>query len=125
MPLDYIAFDADHKFAACLLGFGVRFGPRFLIENDLDDSGTIAHIEKQQIAKVAPPRHPAEDNGGLPCVGCAQRSAVVCAFQITEKVQHDNSLSNEKKNGSKDPPLQNQEFLAQAAAIARCHPEPT
>src|SRR6266853_944770 len=88
LPLHNVAFDCDHEFAARLFCFAVSFGLRLFIEDHLDNSGAVAHIEKQQIAEVAAARDPAENDGGFTCVGCAKRSAVVCALQITEKVQH-------------------------------------
>src|SRR5207247_1175511 len=68
-------------------GFGVRFGLRFLVEDDLDDSGAITHVEEEQVAKVAAARDPAENDGGFASVGGAKSSAIVSAFQVTEKVQ--------------------------------------
>ncbi len=92
LTLNYIAFDTDDKFAARVFGFCVRFGLGLFVEHHLNDSGAITHVEEQQIAEVPAPRHPAEYDGRFASVGCAQRSAVVSAFQITEKVQHDSPL---------------------------------
>ncbi len=82
MPLDDFAFDRDHKFAACLLGLGVRGGLRFLVEDHLDNTSAIANVEEEQVAKVAAAGNPAHDDGVAAFVGGAQRAAVVCALQI-------------------------------------------
>src|SRR5258708_5339574 len=89
LPQNHIAFDSDDKFAARLFGFGVRFRLRFLVKNHLNDAGAVAHIQEKKIAKVAATRYPAKNDGGLASISGTQRSAVVCALQITEKVQHD------------------------------------
>jgi hypothetical protein len=67
----------------------VSFGLRLFIEDHLDNSAAVAHIEKQQVAEVSAARYPAENDGGFACVGCAKRSAIMCAPQVTEKIQHD------------------------------------
>ncbi len=66
LPLYDVAFDRNDEFAARVLGLGVRFGLRFLVEDYLHDSGAIAHIEEQQIAEVAAPRYPTENDGESP-----------------------------------------------------------
>jgi hypothetical protein len=71
-----------------LLGFGVRRGLRFFIEDHLDDAGTIANIEKEQVAEVAAARHPPHHYGVAPFVLGAEFAAVMCALQIAEKIQH-------------------------------------
>ncbi len=88
LALEDLAFHGDHKFAARLLGFGVRCGLRLLVEDHLNDAGAVAHIEEEQIAEVAAARHPAHDNGVAPFVFGAQFAAVVCALQVPQKVQH-------------------------------------
>ena len=87
LPLEDLALDGDHEFAACLLGFGMR-RRRLFVEDYLDDTGAIAHVEKEQIAKVAAPRHPAHHNSFVSFVLRAELAAVVCALQISQKVQH-------------------------------------
>ena len=82
LPLDDFAFDGDHKFAARLLGFGVRGGLRLFVEDDLDDAGAVANVEEEQIAEVAAAGDPAHDDGVAAFVGGAQCAAVVCALQI-------------------------------------------
>ena len=74
------AFDGDDEFAARVLGLGVRFGLRFLVENDLDDAGAVADVEEEQIAEVAATMDPAHDDGVAVGVGGAEDSAVMCAF---------------------------------------------
>jgi predicted dithiol-disulfide oxidoreductase (DUF899 family) len=58
----------------------MRCGLCFLVEDHLDDTGAVAHVEKEQIAEIAAARYPAENDGGLARVGCAKRSAIVGAF---------------------------------------------
>jgi len=86
--LDDITLDADDELAAHVFGFGVSFGLRLFVEDDLNDSGAVAHVKEKQITKVAAARNPAKNDSRLVSVGGAQRSAVVCAFQVAEKVQH-------------------------------------
>jgi hypothetical protein len=62
---------------------------RFLIENYLHDPGAIANVQKQQIAQIAPPGDPAHHDYVAAGVFCAQLAAVVCSFQIAQKIQQD------------------------------------
>jgi len=80
LALDDLAFHGDDEFAARLLGFRVRRGLRLFVEDRLHDAGAITNIEKEQIAKVAPPRHPAHDQRIAPVVLGTQFAAVVCAL---------------------------------------------
>jgi len=48
-----LAFHGDDKFAARLLGFGVRRGLRLFVEDHLNDAGAVANIQKEQIAEIA------------------------------------------------------------------------
>jgi len=70
----------DDEFAAHVLGFGVRFALRFLVENDLDDAGAVADVKEEQIAEVAAAMDPTHDGGVAVGVGGAEGAAVVCAF---------------------------------------------
>ena len=88
LPLEDLALDGDDEFAACLLGFGVRRRLRLFVEDYLDDAGAVAHVEKEQIAQVAAPRHPAHHNSFLSFVLRAELAAVMCALQVSQKVQH-------------------------------------
>src|SRR5260370_36937419 len=87
LALDDLPFHGDNEFAARLLRFGMRRRLRLFIENNLHDAGAITNIEKEQIAKVAPPRHPAHDVRVAAFVLRAQFAAVVCALQIPQKIQ--------------------------------------
>ena len=58
----------------------MRFGLGLFVEDDLNNSGAIAHIEKEQIAKIAAARYPAKNDGRFARVGGAESSAVVCAL---------------------------------------------
>jgi len=80
LALDDFAFDRDNEFAAHVLGFGVRFGLRFLVENDLDDAGAVADVKEEQIAEVASTMNPAHDDGVAVGVGGTEGAAVMCAF---------------------------------------------
>jgi hypothetical protein len=88
LALDDFAFHGHDKFTARLLGFGVRCRLRLFVEDHLNDAGAVANIEEEQIAEVAPARHPAHYNGVAPFVLGAQFTAVMCAFQIAQKIQH-------------------------------------
>jgi hypothetical protein len=87
LPFENFAFHGDHEFAARLLGFRVRRGLRLFVEDHLHDAGAIAHIKKKQIAEVAPPRHPTHHDRVAAFVRDPQFPAVVCALQISQKIQ--------------------------------------
>ena len=59
LALDYFAFDRDYVFAADVFGFGVGFGLRFFVEDDLDDAGAVADVEEEEVAQVAALGYPA------------------------------------------------------------------
>src|SRR5580692_7631397 len=82
LALNYFAFDGDDEFAAHLFGLGMRFRLRFFVEDHLYDAGAIAHVEEEEIAKVAAAMDPAENNDVLIRVGSTERAAVVSAFQV-------------------------------------------
>src|SRR5580704_5622175 len=82
LPLNYFAFDGDYEFAAHLFRLGMRFRLRFFVEDHLDDSSAIAHVEEEEIAKVAAAMDPAENNDVLIGVRSTECAAVVSAFQI-------------------------------------------
>src|SRR5262249_20764862 len=73
---------------AHVLGFAVSFRLSLFVEDNLDDSGTVAHVKEQQIAEVAAASNPAKNHGRFTGVGGAKGSAVMRAFEVTEKVQH-------------------------------------
>ena len=85
---DDFPFDGDDEFAAGLLGLGVRLGLGFFVKDHLDDSAAVADVEEQQIAEVATFGDPAEHDSIVVRVLGAEMAAVVCAFQIAEKVEH-------------------------------------
>src|ERR1700674_3993016 len=87
LALEDLAFHGDDEFAARLLGFGMRGGLRLLVEDHLDDAGAVADIEKEQIAQVAAACDPAHHNRVAPFVFGAQFAAVVCALQVSQKVE--------------------------------------
>ena len=82
------AFDSHHILAASLFGLRVRLRFGFLVEHDLDEAGAIAHIQEQQVPQIAPPVDPSHHRRLAAGVGGAQRSAVVCPLQISQKVEH-------------------------------------
>src|SRR5260370_510927 len=88
VALKDLRFHGDDEFTARLFGFSVRRGLRLFVEDHLHDAGTVTHIKKEQIAEVAPPRHPAHHNSIAPFVLCAQFATVVCALQVAQKIQH-------------------------------------
>ena len=88
LPLDDLAFDRHHEFAAHLLGFRMRSGLRFFVEHHLHDASSVAHVEKKQIAQVAAPMDPAHHDGVAALVLGAQFTAVLCALQVAKKIEH-------------------------------------
>jgi hypothetical protein len=58
------------------------FRLRFFVEDHLHDASAIAHVEEEEIAKVAPAMDPAENNDVLIRVGSTKCAAVVRAFQV-------------------------------------------
>ena len=82
LPLNHFAFNGDDEFAAHLFGLGMRLGLRLLVENNLYDASAIAHVEEEEIAKIAAAMDPAENNDVLIGVGSTERAAVVSAFQV-------------------------------------------
>ena len=69
----------DHCAIGCDL---LRQGIALLVEHDLSDAGAVANINKDQIAEVAPPVHPAHEHGLLARVRWAQSAAHVCTSKI-------------------------------------------
>jgi hypothetical protein len=67
----------------------MSFGLRLFVKHYLHDARAVTHIEKQQIAEIAAPRYPSEHNGGLARVRYAKRPAIMCAFQIAQKIQQE------------------------------------
>ena len=88
MALEDLAFHGDDEFAARLFRFSMRRGLRLFVEDHLHDAGAVAHIEKEQIAEVAAACDPAHHNRVAPFVFGAQFAAVVCALQVSQKIQH-------------------------------------
>jgi hypothetical protein len=55
---------------------------KFFVQNDLADAGSVAQVQKYQIAVVAPPVHPAHQDYVLSGVSGTQRTAKLRPFQI-------------------------------------------
>jgi hypothetical protein len=85
---DDFAFDGDDVLAADVFGFGMRVGLRLFIEDDLNDAGTIAEIEEEEIAEVASTSDPAHHDGVFVGVGGAEIAAVICAGEVAEEIEH-------------------------------------
>ena len=85
----HFAFDGEDVFAAYVFGLGVGFGLRLFVEDNLDDAGAIAEVEKEQIAEVATASDPAHHDGVFVGVGGAEIAAVVCAGEVAEEIEHD------------------------------------
>ena len=66
------AAKGHHVFRAQFLGARMRSLAQLFIENDLRDSAAVAQIDEDEIAKVAPPVHPAHQHDVLVGVGRAQ-----------------------------------------------------
>ena len=53
---------------------------RRLVKNDLNKAGTVAHIDEDESAVVAPSRHPAAEDDLRPYVCLAKRAAMMVAL---------------------------------------------
>ena len=78
LPPQHAPFDRDHKFRAQLFRLGVRLGMLLLVEHDLRDSRAVAQIDKDQLAQVAPPVHPAHQHDVLVRVRAARSDPQYC-----------------------------------------------
>ena len=61
---------------------------QLLVEDNLRDSGAIAQIDKNQLAQIASPVHPAHEDNVRIRVRRAQIAAVFCPLQISKSVKH-------------------------------------
>jgi hypothetical protein len=71
-----------------VLSLGVALGNQFLVQHDLRNAAAVAQIEKDQVAVIATPVHPAHQHNRLSCVGGAQFAACVRSFEISLKIEH-------------------------------------
>ena len=88
LAANHAAFDRDHEFRAQVLGLRVRLRIQLLVEHNLRDSGAVAQIDKNQLAQVAPPMHPAHEDDVFIRIRRAQLPAVFCSLQISQRVKH-------------------------------------
>ena len=67
----------DDVFRAHVLGFGMAFGRKVLIQHNLRNAVAIAQVEEDEVAVIAPAIHPTHQRDGLAGVGRAQLAARV------------------------------------------------
>jgi hypothetical protein len=53
----------------------MRLAGHLLVEHDLSDPSSVAHIEKDQVAMVTPTVHPTHQDHRLPILLCAKLTA--------------------------------------------------
>src|SRR5215216_6974501 len=82
------AHDGNHVFIAQFLCSRVCLSTVIGIENYLSDTGTIAKIDKRELAEVATLRDPAHQHHLLTDISSAKITAGMRAFQVSEIVQH-------------------------------------
>jgi hypothetical protein len=58
------------------------------IQHHLRNSSAVAQIEKDQIAMIAPPVHPAHQHHLLAGIRCAQFTAQMRPLQLANKIEH-------------------------------------
>src|ERR1700761_2128268 len=59
----------------------------FIVEDELDDAGAIAHVEEEEISEVAAASDPAHHDGVFIGVGGAEIAAVVSAGEVAEEIE--------------------------------------
>ena len=75
-----LADRGDDVFRAHVLGFGMAFGRKVLIQHNLRNAVAIAQVEEDEVAVIAPAIHPTHQRDGLAGVGGAQFAAGVSAL---------------------------------------------
>ena len=78
----HLAHRGDHVLRPHLLALRVPFGNQVVIQHHLRNAGAVAQIQKDQVAVVAAPVHPAHQHHLLARVGGAQLAAHVRPFKI-------------------------------------------
>jgi len=82
----HVPSTATNQFAARLFCLcAVSFGLRLFIEAALGHSACVAHIEKQQFARVLAGAHPGRERWRFCLVGMREGSAIMCAPQVNRK----------------------------------------
>ena len=77
----------DHVFGTQLFGASVRRLGKLLIEDDLGDAAAVAHVDEDQVAKIAPPMHPAHQHDFLFGVASAQIARVARALPVSQQIK--------------------------------------
>ena len=77
----HLAHSGNHVLRPHLLALQVAVGRQLLVQHNLRDAGAVAQIEKDQVAVVAAPVHPAHQDHLLPGVGGAQVAAKMRPFE--------------------------------------------
>ena len=88
-------FYGHDEFAAKLLGLGMQRRIRFLVEDNLRDSGAVAQVDEYELAEIAAAMDPAHDHDVSVGVRGAQGAAVMRAFQISQRVKHESAVPSE------------------------------
>jgi hypothetical protein len=60
---------------------------QLLVEHYLGDAAAVAHVDEDQVAKVAPPMHPAHQHDFFIGVGRAQIASVMGAVPVPEQIE--------------------------------------
>ena len=77
----------NYELVAQQFRFVVDGGVRLLADDDLRDAGTIAHVDKDEIAKIAATVYPSHENSFFAGIGGAQRAAHVSTLQVAEEIE--------------------------------------
>ena len=75
-----LADSGDDVFRANMLGFGMAFGRKVLVQHNLRNAVAIAQVEEDEVAVIAAAIHPAHQRDGFAGVGGAQFAAGVSAL---------------------------------------------
>ena len=76
------ALDGDHVLRPRRLTLGMGFARDLFVQHYLGNAGAVAHIQKDQVAVVAPPVHPSHQNNVLAILLYAELSAHLRPLQI-------------------------------------------
>ena len=68
--------------------FFMRGSVGLFVEDDLENSRTIAEVNKQQVAKIAPTVHPPHQHSFFASIGGTQFAAHMSSPKIAEKIEH-------------------------------------
>ena len=87
LPLDDFPFHRNHILRPQLLRFLVRLGMQFGVKHNLRNPRAVAQVDKNQLAQVPSPVHPAHQHHVFIRVRGPQISRVIRAFQISQCIE--------------------------------------